>query len=784
MPVPVPVDAGKRQLSQSRNLSLNSPRRIAPVGEEESLKSVWRTVRKRKSWIICFALGGIALATLACLILPSEYQSTAVVQVGKDQTVQVDLSSNQIGPSLSENDTKTDLATHMAVISDNNTALAVINDLNLQNYKPYLFKPTILGWIDGGNARIKAEKGLPLKDAPATRERLLKIFNKNLIVKNPPDTRLITVTFLNPDPQVAAKVANDVVRQYVQFESRGQPSDIGVNLLTGDLDGLKTKMDKDQQELANYEQKTGLNSLILKSMGEGAGGGNITHIPVLDKLDTLNQELTAAEANRIGKEAIYNLTKTHNSDVVAGLANSSIPAIATSAVITQGNGLELLQNLRQQQGQLRLEYSADVTKYGAKNPRIVELQNQLVNIDKQITDELTQIDLRARNDYTVARQNESGLRASFEQQKSAASDLNQNAVTLQMLAQQAAASRRLYDSLYQQIQEAGVQAGLRATNLRMTDTARPNDRPAKPNPPRYLAFGLAAGLLFGISSAFIREHLDETVKTPLQVDPLTPLPVLASIPLVSGGQRHQKSLPTGGSIVSSSASGESSPLLMRPRSATAEAYRALRTSIVLASAGRRIRTLMITSPLVGEGKTSVSYNTAIAFAHAGERVLLIDADLHHPQLHDYFGKKQTPGLSDVLSGGKTVESAIQIHPSVGNLSLLAAGSLPAHPAELLASAAFDVLLDGLKQTYTMVILDTPPMLLVADSLVLADKADATLAVIRADMTNRTALERMGELLERNGSHAIGLVLNGVDTTSIDYYHAYGHKGGDRYFKEA
>lgn len=783
MPVPVPVDAGKRQLSQSRYLSLNSPRRIAPVGEEESLKSVWRTVRKRKSWILCFALGGIALGTLACLILPSEYQSTAVVQVGKDQTVQVDLSSNQLGPSLSENDTKTDLATHMAVISDNNTALAVINDLNLQNYKPYLFKPTILGWIDGTNARIKAEKGLPLKDAPATRERLLKIFNKNLIVKNPPDTRLINVTFLNPDPQVAAKVANDVVRQYVQFESRGQPSDIGVNLLTGDLDGLKTKMDKDQQDLANYEQKTGLNSLILKSMGEGAGGGNITHIPVLDKLDTLNQELTAAEANRIGKEAIYNLTKTHNSDVVAGLANSSIPAIATSAVITQGNGLELLQNLRQQQGQLRLEYSADVTKYGAKNPRIVELQNQLVNIDKQITDELAQIDLRARNDYTVARQNENGLRGSFEQQKSAASDLNQNAVTLQMLAQQAAASRRLYDSLYQQIQEAGIQAGLRATNLRMTDTARPNDRPAKPSPPRYLAFGLAAGLLFGISSAFIREHLDETVKTPLQVDPLTPLPVLASIPLVSG-QRHQKSLSSGGSIVSSSASGESSPLLMRPRSATAEAYRALRTSIMLASAGRRVRTLMITSPLVGEGKTSVSYNTAIAFAHAGERVLLIDADLHHPQLHDFFGKKQTPGLSDVLSGGKTVESAIQIHPSVSNLSLLAAGSLPAHPAELLASASFDVLLDGLKQTYTMVILDTPPMLLVADALVLADKADATLAVIRADMTNRTALERMGELLERNGSHAIGLVLNGVDTTSIDYYHAYGHKGGDRYFKEA
>ena len=328
-------------------------------------------------------------------------------------------------------------------------------------------------------------KDLPLSEAPARRERLLKIFNKKLTVKNPPDTRLITINFLNPNPELAAKISNDIVRQYVTFESDTQAGGAGLNSLNADLNGLKKKMDKDQTNLANYEQQTGLNSIILKSMGQGAGGGNITHIPVLDKLDTLNQELTAAEANRIGKEAIYNMTKTRNSDVVAGLVNSSIPAIATSAVVTQGNGLELLQNLRQEQGTLRLEYSADVTKYGSKNPHIIQLQNQLSSIDKQISDELTQIDLRARNDYMVARRNENGLRASFKDQQASASQLNQSAVTLEMLVQQAASSRQLYDGLYQQIQEASVQAGLRATNIRMTDVARPNNTPAKPNPPLY-----------------------------------------------------------------------------------------------------------------------------------------------------------------------------------------------------------------------------------------------------------------------------------------------------------
>jgi capsular exopolysaccharide synthesis family protein len=441
----------------------------------------------------------------------------------------------------------------------------------------------------------------------------------------------------------------------------------------------------------------------------------------------------------------------------------------------------MLESLRQEQGNLKLAYSADVTKYGAKNPQMVELRSQLTNINKQIDDELEQIDLRARNDYLVARRNEDGLRNAFREQQAAAGQLNQSAVTLQMLVQQAASSRKLYDSLYQQIQEAGIQAGLRATNLRLTDVARPHPTPQKPNPPLYVAIGLAAGLLFGVSSAFVREHMDETVKTHLQVDPLTPLPVLASIPRIGG--HRQKALQTGGSIVAVSVNSETSPLLTRPRSAAAEAYRGLRTSIVLANAGRTLRSLVITSPLIGEGKTSVSYNTAIAFAQSGERVLLIDADLHHPRLHDYFGKNQTPGLSDAVSGSKPLESVIQSHPSVSNLSLLPAGNLPALPAELLASPRFDAMLNGLKQSYSMIILDTPPMLLVADAILLAGNADATIAVIRSDMTNRTAVERMTEALERNGSRSIGLVLNGVDTSSIDYYHAYGHKGGDRYFKE-
>ena len=783
MPVSIVPERGMQHSSQSNPALVPSSYSTyaAPV-EEESLKNIWRVLRKRKIWIGCFVLSGVLLAVLVCLLLKNQYQSIATVQVGKDMTLQVELASSAgASPTLSDSDTKTDIATHMAVLEDDNTALAVIQDLDLEKYKPFAFEPTILGWITGTNDRIKAEMGRPLSQAPARRERMLAIFGRKLDVKNPPDTRLITVSFLNPDRDLAAAISNAVVREYVKFESAEQSGGEGIRALQLRLDSLRSNMDEDQKKLADYEQQTGLNSLLLKSMGQGSGGGTYTHIPVLDKLDLLNQTLTAAEANRIGKEAIYNLTKTHNSDVVSGLATSSLSALATSSVVTQGNGLELLQTLRQEQASLTLQYSAAATTYGAKSPRILELQNQITNLNKQIADELEQINLRARNDYETARGNEEGLRAAFNQQKSAASNMNQSAVTLEVLAQQAASSRQLYEALNQQIQDANVQAGLRATNIRVTDPARPSSTPKRPNPPLYVPIGLALGLLLGIPTAFIREHMDETVKSILQVDTLTPIPVLASIPQIKA--EPSKQLADGGSVLSE-AGREASPLVLRPRSASAEAYRTLRTSVVRVSADRKMQTLLVTSPLIGEGKTSVAYNTAIAFAQAGERVLLIDADLHHPRLHHHFGVNQSPGLSEVVSDGLALEGVVQKHSTIPHLSLLPAGSGKGVPSQLLGSVKFGELLNRLKQSYSTIILDSPPMLLMTDARLLADKSDAILAVIRCDVTNQIAVERMLELLERDGSRTIGLVINGVDPLSVDYYRAYGHNVSDKYFEES
>ena len=259
----------------------------------------------------------------------------------------------------------------------------------------------------------------------------------------------------------------------------------------------------------------------------------------------------------------------------------------------------------------------------------------------------------------------------------------------------------------------------------------------------------------------------------LQLQGGAPLPMLANIP----SSPVLKTLPSKATLDSVS---ETSPLLNDPRSAGAESFRSLRTAIHVASHAGRLRSLLVTSPLFGEGKSTVAYNTAIAFALAGKKVLLLDADMRKPIQHQLFDRPCSPGLTDVLEGKATTASVIHRHRIVPSLSLLPAGSETSASAELLESDKFNVLLATLTQEYDLVIADSPPILLVSDARILSEKFGATLAVVRARQTTKTVLKSLASVLELSGSRAVGLVLNGVDTNSIDYFDAYGHDGKGEY----
>lgn len=743
-------------------------------GEGESLKGVWSVIRKRKIGIMAAGCFGIALALTACMIQSRQYLATATVEVGNTDASQTSLRLNALPAAPSSDEMKTDIATHIQVLQSPRILLGVVRDLKLQDEEPFKFKPTLLGAITGANAHIEDEikRGAPLDQAPYSRDRILAIFAKKLKVENTPDTRLITVEYLNPNSYRAAAIANAIVQEYVTYEARSQSSSDAQKWLGDQLAELKNNYEKSQDALAAFEQKSGLNGLVLGAMGEG-GAGAQTHVPALDSLDSLNQQLITAETDRIAKEAIYRLTRTQDPEVVASIAASTGTGNAASETAVSGPGLELLRSFRQQQAALRITYADMLTKYGPNNQHLIETKSQLDTVDAQIGEEVQRINERAHQEYLFAQQKEDGLRKAVVAQEQVAGNLNLSSVKLTSLSQEATTSRQLYDALYGKLKELDIQAALRATNIGIAGPAMPPAKPKRPNPPLYLAIGLLAGLFFGVSSAFVREHMDDTVRVGLQLQGGAPLPMLANIP----ASAVLKTLASKATVASPT---ESSPLLNDPRSAAAESFRSLRTAIHVASHAGRLRSLLVTSPLFGEGKSTVAYNTAIAFALAGKKVLLLDADMRKPSQHTLFDRPSSPGLSEVLEGNATTAAVIYRHRTVPSLSLIPAGAETSSSAELLESDKFNVLLATLTQEYDLVIADSPPILLVSDARILSEKFGATLAVLRAHRTTKTVLKSLASVLELSGSRAVGLVLNGVDTNSIDYFDAYGHDGKGEY----
>ena len=759
--------------------------------EEESLRDVIRILRKRAGMIALWGVAFLLLALLYCALTKNVYTSTATLLVDKQGSSGVDVGSlSGIVSGLNgEGDLKTELTTHATVLESDTTTLMVIERLGLD--KVYAYKPGLLGW----NGKIKAELGQPLNKATATRERLLHIVEGALKVEPQEDTRLITVRYTDTNPQRAADVANAFVDAYIReyledhYEATARASD----WLNGKLDELKSRVNDSQQKLSDYESKTGLSVLMLGFGGgtsaggagssSGMGGSAGMHVPAIDKLALLNQELTAAQSDLITKEAIYELTQSESPDVVIGLGTSSlVTGAAGSTVVSEGQGLNVLENLRTQQGALEAEYGDYATKYGAHNQHLIELRGQIDGLNQAIKQELARINERAKNDMELARKTEQGIQAAYDSQQAEVNKLNDNTIQLEVLAGEALSNRELYQGLYTRLHEASIQAGVSATNLDLVDEARPTSTPTKPNWRLYPVLGCGLGLFLGVVLAFMSENLDESIVTAEQVEKTGLLPVLSYIPLVRPedfrrGREPGEALPPGVHAL------EQSTLISRPTSPVAEAYRTLRTAILLSAADDPLRVLLITSPLGGDGKTTVSYNLAIAFAQHGRRVLLIDGDMRKASIHTLFRVDRMPGLSEALTGGTTMDAAVVRHPTLENLSLLPAGTTPPNAAELLDSRRFETLLEEAKGQYDLVLIDSPPVMMVTDPVILSTKSDGTIVVLRSQKTTRPVLKRTVEVLSQSFGRKLGFVINGLDTKSVEHYYSYGYYGYNRYYGE-
>jgi capsular exopolysaccharide synthesis family protein len=427
-----------------------------------------------------------------------------------------------------------------------------------------------------------------------------------------------------------------------------------------------------------------------------------------------------------------------------------------------------LAKLRTQEEELHRQLAQASVRFEPTYPAVEELSKQLDSVQSYIKSEIARLASKYQKEYMAAVEHERLLRASLEQQKAEANQLNENAIQYSLLKRDVDSNRLLYDGLQQKLKEAEVMTGLRSSNVRIVDAASVPVAPSSPGFLHDLGLFLLVGLASGIALAFGLESRSDPVQSLDQAEAITGLSVLALIPLQSQSKRTPGHWAFGTQTIAMVTASN-------PDSEMAEAYRALRTSILLARNGIPAKVLMVTSALPQDGKTTTSVNLSIVLAQQGARVLLIEGDMRRASISAIFNFKSGPGLSTILERRADFEDALRVVPGVPTLTVLPAGPMVPYPSEMLASASMRDLISQAREKFDYVVLDSPPVLRVTDAVLLSTLSEATLLVARAGVTSKGALQRLHDVLAQVDANMIGVVLNGTEVHRHDRYYYEGYR---------
>jgi polysaccharide biosynthesis transport protein len=720
-----------------------------------SLAYYWRVLLKR--WTIVVSVLVVVLVSTAIVSLhaPKMYEATGRIAIYPENPGALGLKNLDTANTSDDSwDYSVALDTQVGILRSNDLALQVIRSLGIY--------PS----ANPASGQLVPAANAPLPLNTTQEAAALARFQSALKVSVVPRTRLVELKFVDRDPRHAARVVNTLSSAYIEqnFKTRFESTTQTSEWLTQQLSDLQLKVETSQQRLVEYQKAHGILGLDEK------------HNIITAKLDELNKELTVAEGERIQREADYRVSLSSDPESVAKLQSNSI-----------------LQPLRSKEAGLNGQLAQMTTRYGPSYPKVVEVNGELAQTERDIATEIQRISSRLKGEYLAAAQRENLLRRALEQQKLAANTLNQGAIEYNELKRDVDSNRQLYENLMQKLKEAGVAAGLRSSNVRIVDAARVPQVPSSPKIPRNMALAFMLGSFAGLAMAFSVEYFDQTLSTPEDAETVSGFPCLGVIPSATQAGPQQRLRTTRYLPAVAAANGNGKMELvshLRPKSEAAEAYRALRTSVLLSRTTSSPTVFMVSSALPQEGKTTTSINLATVLAQKSGRVLLIDADLRRPGVHRAFGIRQAPGLSELLTGSiLSLSQAVVSQLPVPHLSVLPAGSSPPNPAELLSTKEMWELLAQCRTEFDYVVVDTPPMLSVTDAVVLSRSVDSVMLVIRSGQTPREALRRTCEMLTRMNINLAGLVVNDLNARTLDmkYYYGYkyyGYKYHGRYYDDS
>jgi succinoglycan biosynthesis transport protein ExoP len=718
--------------------------------QESALGDHLRVLLKRKWTVITCLLTIVSVVAIASLKMSPVYEASGSIAINKPDP---GLNFNNSPTFNLDYYDPTEIETEVKILQSDLLALQVVKDLGLDRRPDFGGKaPTSPSSLDLAPDPLQAD--------PSRTSALLANFRGNLKVTLAPNTKIVELRFRSPDKDLAANVINKLMEDYTEnnFKSRFNSTMQAEDWLSKQLVDLQMKVETSQEKLVRYQKEHEILGIDEKQ--------NITTA----KLDELNKALTAAESERMDKESVYRLVQSGDADTIASAAN------VTEA---SGSGSQspsaLLESLRAKEADTKIQVAELSTQFGPSYPKVAQLNGQIKEIDAQILLETRKVGNKVRGQYMAALQRENMLHDALEKQKQEENKLNESAIEYSILKRDLESYRTLYEGLMEKMKESAVSAGLKSNNFRIVDVARVPSAPSEPNIPRNLEFAFVLGLTSGVGLAFLLEGLDNTVRTTEQAQMISGLPPLGMIPM--GSRTSREGANTKRLALASSREAVELVTQTRPQSQMAESYRALRTSLLLSNLGAPPKVIIVTSALPQEGKSTTSISCANVLAQKGtSRVLLIDADLRRPSIHKTLGMGPRSGLSNVLTGSATLEQVITRWPSLPDVFVLAAGTPPPNPAELLASTQMRDLLEELRAKYDFIVVDTPPTLSVTDAVVLSPRADAVVLVIRSGQTTKQALRRARDLLMQVNAKVSGVLLNAVDLSSPDYYYYYEYQG--------
>lgn len=725
---------------------------IAPE-EVPHLLDYWHLVLKRRWTVLACALVVFSTAAVDTLKKRPVYEGVVTIEINPDLP-QV-FNFKEVGESQPSIDVDAYRGTQFSILKSRTLAESVVKDLELYRVPEFYKRRGPFGLFEGNPVKIPAANDhTPDPASEAFRNAVARV-RSNLDVSPERRSNLVDVAFDSEDRQMAQKVANQIAIDYrkEKLQSKWDEAAAASEWLEGRLGDIQIQLEKDETNLEKYARANNIVQVNEKETMTTA------------RLQELLEAYTKAQAERYQKQSL-------NSIVQKGKVQD-LPEVLQN---------RLIQDLTERLVDLQKEYALETAYVKPGFPKAAQIKKQMDSLQAQIDEKKLAITKNIEDDYKASVAQEAYLKKAVEDQQKVANDIAARSVTYNILKRKADSTRQLYEGLLERMKQARVTEGMSASNINVVDWAELPQGAVKPRVLLDLAAGLLLGLGLGVALAFFQEYLDNTLKSPDEVEKLLRLPSLGVLPKFSlNGNGHAK-LEDGGAEAAALARTEA----VAPTSAiqtdplVVEAYRSLRTSILL-SASPVPKLILITSALPGEGKTTTTVNLGATLASLGNKVVIVDCDMRRPACHFSAGVKNSPGFVQCLTGHVDLAAAILPVPGVENLSVIPCGPIPPNPAEVLSSPLTGELLRKLRFQFEYVLVDSPPLLSVADSRILATLADAAVLVTRAFETPYDLVRRARTLLYSAGVRILGVALNDVDQRGEGYAgnlplrYGYGYK---------